>query len=53
MKDSFVIYTFFAQQRVITNSKKMYICAQVKERCQSDRSGRTRNPLYGFAVPWV
>lgn len=24
-----------------------------KERCQSDRMGRTRNPVNGLSVPWV
>ena len=29
--------------------KKTYFCAALsKEECQSDRMGRTRNPLYGF-----
>ena len=41
--------------------KKHYLCTRklqkqvltYEERCQSDRMGRTRNPLYGLSVPGV
>ncbi len=36
-----------------TNHKTIYLCSTFKERCQSDRMGRTRNPVNGLSVPWV
>ena len=38
--------------------KMLYFCSVLngqcsKESCRSDRSGRTRNPLYGLSVPGV
>lgn len=37
-----------------TIAKSIYLCIRYnEERCQSDRMGRTRNPVNGLSVPWV